>query len=423
MKKLIFSIVGFFMAVSVYAATCAELQASLQTYVTNNTASLNAAHDACIAGGHPPSVCGANNPGGEVQSQVYQGASQKRYHTWYTGPASEGSLFKEQFGPWTSCGDNVCAVKTGTPGITNWTVGYSRTPNADDLSMVGTVYKIPANRLVCDGGCVVEMTTGEKVWQSQTPTDQGLYRWSLDVTSIPTGATCTASAADAPANKATPNPVCPGYVGEINGVKGCYGTASAPVNTVQADRPSSTPQPGNPAAGEKPLTGEGSGSTGAGRTPAAGTGGPAGGPASAANNAAGNGTIPKPATDREQQACGAPGQPRCAIDEAGTPTGKGVLPTTEFEAKLQERENALTTVTSASGKDTTWGVMPQWTQGGTCSAWHMFTLPPVLGSYRVDIDVCPVKPFADGMANFIWISLAFMGITAMVFNTMTSKAN
>jgi hypothetical protein len=218
-------------------------------------------------------------------------------------------------------GSNACAAKAGKPGITNWTVGYSRTPEGDDLNMVGSVNKIPSNGMVCDSGCVVEMGAGKTVWQSQTPTDQGLYRWSLDVVSVPTGAECTATSADAPANKTTPNPTCPGYVGEINGVKGCYGTASNPVNVVQADRPSSLAQPGNPAAGEKPLTGEGSGSTGAGRTPASGTGGAAGGPASAAINAKGSGTIAKPADGQEQQACGAPGQPPCRIDESGTPTG------------------------------------------------------------------------------------------------------
>ena len=318
---------------------------------------------------------------------------------------------------------NVCSAKAGKPGITNWTVGYSRTPGASDLNMVGTVNKIPADKMVCDGGCVVEMTTGKTVWQSQTPTDQGLYRWSLDVVSVPTGAECTMSAADAPANKDTPNPQCPGYVGEVNGVKGCYGTASKPVTVTQADRPTSNPEPGNPAAGEKPLTGEGSGSTGAGRTPVAGTGGAAGGPASSAINSSGNGTVDKPPTDKEQQACGAPGQPRCSIDETGTPDGTGLLPTTQFDSKLQERENALTTVTSSSGKDTSWGVMPQWTQGGTCSPWHMFTLPPAVGNFSVDVDVCGFKPFADGIANFIWIALAFMGITSMVFATMTSRGS
>lgn len=415
MKKLFALALGFFMACSVYAATCPDLQASLQTYVTNNTASLNAAHDACIAGGTPPSLCGANNPGGEVQSQVYQGASQKRYHTWYTGPSSEGSLFKEQFGPWTSCGDNVCALKIGTPGITNWTVGYSRTPNADDLSMVGTVYRIPTNRLVCDSGCVVEMTTGEKVWQSQTPTDQGLYRWSLDVTSIPTGATCTASAADAPANKATPNPACPGYVGEINGVKGCYGTASAPVTTVQADRPSSAAQPGNPAAGEKPLSGEGSGSTGAGRTPAAGTGGAAGGPASAAINAQGNGTIPKPATDREQQACGAPGQPRCAIDETGTPgpVGQGETggPFTTADGMLgTTKTNVIDAIASHKQLQS-----PAWT-------WS-FALPSgctafVFDALSLSIDICQWQPVIHDLMSMIWILVGIFSAVGMLQRTL-----
>lgn len=130
------------------------------------------------------------------------------------------------------------------------------------------------------------------------------------------------------------DPPCPGFVGEVNGARGCYGTASKPINSVPPPpKPPGIGEPdaGNPAAGAKPSTGEGSGSGGAGRTPSAGTGGSGGGPSGAAAAGSGvipDGTTPKPMDGKEQAACGAPGQPKCGIDESGTPTkfdGKGDL--------------------------------------------------------------------------------------------------
>jgi hypothetical protein len=320
---------------------------------------------------------------------------------------------------------NLCTAKTGKPWITNFTVGYTRTDglgsNSDDYACVGGCNKLPASMQVCDAGCTVDMGDPKAAWRSTEPTQNGLYRMSIDFVSVPTGAKCNQSASDAPVNPSTPEPPCPGFVGEINGKKGCYGTAGSPINTTQADRSVSGAAPGNPAAGNKPISGEGSGSTGAGRTPTAGTGGPSGGPASAAIGP--KGVISKPAEGQEQQACGAPGQPKCGIDETGTPDGKGVLPTTDFNNKLKELEDALPGIVNPAGKDTSWGVVPQWTQGGTCSPWHVATMPPALGSFVVTVDLCPHKAFTDGIANFIWLGLAFFGITGLIFSTMTSKAS
>lgn len=140
---------------------------------------------------------------------------------------------------------------------------------------------------------------------------------------------------------------------------------------------------------------------------------------SVTNNTTTNSTAaPAP---QEIETCGLPGKPPCKLDETGTPDGKDALKKDDFEAKLLERETKLTDVTSATGKDTSWGVMPNWTQQGACSAWHIYTLPSALGARSVDLDLCPIKPYADGAANFIWCALAFFGITSMVFATMTSK--
>lgn len=123
----------------------------------------------------------------------------------------------------------------------------------------------------------------------------------------------------------------------------------------------------------------------------------------------------------EPTVCGLPGTPACKIDETGTPDGKTATPDDALKAEWQKAFDALPVITSPVGKDTSWGVMPEWTQQGTCTAWHIYTLPADLGSRNVDLDLCPVKPYADGASNFIWVALAFFGITSMVFSTMSGK--
>jgi len=162
----------------------------------------------------------------------------------------------------------------------------------------------------------------DMAWQSAAPTPSGLYRLSLDISATFTGETCTPTEVDnAALSKTAPIPPCPGFTGEVNGVPGCYGTASNPTSSDVSETKPKSPQSGNPAAGEKPSTGEGSGSDGKGRTPSTGDGGPAGGPAAAAGSGkAPDGTTPKPGEGKEQANCGAPGQPKCGIDEGGTPS-------------------------------------------------------------------------------------------------------
>lgn len=320
---------------------------------------------------------------------------------------------------------NPCTAKIGIPRITNFTYGYTRTSDEQDYSIVGAPTTVPTDGTLCDGGCVVERGSGAAAWRSLTPTSQGLYRLSIDFNTVPTGAQCTVGTAGTAGatNPLTPPPTCPGYVGEVNGKLGCFGTADKPVTTTTGSTGGQAPKPGNPAAGEKPATGEGSGSTGSGRTPSAGSGGNNGGPSAAAQGPSGN--VISPPSGEQQAACGAPGQPKCGIDESGTPDGKDTLTGKhgEFDDKLGEREAALSTVTSSSGKDTSWGIVPAWTQAGTCTAWHIFSLPPALGGFSVDVDLCPIKPLADGVANFIWVFLAIFAITGMIFKTMTSGGN
>ena len=241
----------------------------------------------------------------------------------YTSVDSYGFLEKQE-----PCGDPVCKSKQGEDFTLNWSLGYTRTPNIDDdlsWKFVAPPVKPPSDGLVCDpvSSCKVALVLAPTaVWQSLSPTSQGLYRVSVDYDAQHMGESCTPTDVDkAGAHPAADKPTCPGFVGEVNGVTGCYGTASNPTSNDVPDSKPRPPEAGNPPAGRKPDTGEGSGTGGAGRTPTTGDGGPAGGPAGAAGSGTKpDGTVPKPDDGKEQAACGAPGQPKCGIDEGGTPS-------------------------------------------------------------------------------------------------------
>ena len=224
---------------------------------------------------------------------------------------------------------DICSEKIGESEVVNFTVGYTRSPNIDtdpNWELVGAPNKIPPSGLLCNPSSPCELkfsgpSADDMAWQSAAPTANGLYRISLDITASFTGETCTPTEADnAALSKTAPIPPCPGFTGEVNGVPGCYGSASSPTSNDISEAKPKPPEAGNPAAGAKPASGEGSGTGGAGRTPSTGDGGPGGGPAAAAGSGTKpDGTTPKPDDGKEQANCGAPGQPKCGIDESGTP--------------------------------------------------------------------------------------------------------
>lgn len=263
---------------------------------------------------------------------------------------------------------DLCAEKLGTSTIVNVTSGWKRTPKVnDDTEEWVYTYRFPPSNVatVCGGTAICEMTIDWsepcsecRAFVSQVPAANGLYRTSTDFRGHFTGKTCTsASSSDLPPEALSPDdskdPPCPGYVGEVNGVRGCYGNASNPVRPVP--QPPKSPahgegDTGNPAAGTKPSSGEGSGSDGAGRTPSAGTGGSAGGPSGAAagSGTKPDGTTPKPGDGKEQAACGAPGQPKCGIDEGGTPS-KFDGDKAAFDKWKSDMESNRNTIKDANG--------------------------------------------------------------------------
>lgn len=299
----------------------------------------------------------------------------------------------------------ACKAKSGTSSIVNVTAGWQRTPSVASGAdwLYPTKLSSSGTGSVCNGGCMQNFDANEPCadcgsYVSQVPNSQGLYRVSVDFMGHYSGSECSDSPSDQVIKPDdSKDPPCPGFVGEVNGVKGCYGTADKPVRPESPDRnlDKNGKDKGNPAAGSKPSSGAGSGSGGAGRTPGSGSGGSAGGPAGAAN---GSGTKPdgtKPTDEgKEQQNCGAPGQPKCGIDESGTPktyTGSDGL--ADWKAAVDSNRAQI--------KDSGGGVFDGFA--------IFFSAPPVASCSPFDLpndygslDPCPVVDGVRGVMGYIW---------------------
>lgn len=310
--------------------------------------------------------------------------------------------------------NQACQAKSGTSSIVNVTVAWQRTPSV--ASGVDWLYptKLSSSGTgsACNGGCMQNFDAHEPCadcgsYVSQVPNSQGLYRVSIDFMGHYSGSVCSDSPSDQVIKPDdSKDPPCPGFIGEVNGVKGCYGTADKPIRPESPDPnvDKNGKDKGNPAAGNKPSSGAGSGSGGAGRTPGSGSGGSAGGPAGAANGSSTKPDGTKPTEEgKEQQNCGAPGQPKCGIDESGTPktyTGNDGL--ADWKAAVESNRAQI--------KDSGGGVFDGFA--------IFFSAPPVASCSPFDLpnnygslDPCPVVDGVRGVMGYIWaLSALFLCI-------------
>ena len=336
--------------------------------------------------------------------------------TAVTGGCQCGANFDESGGqcvPHT----NRCTADAGKVKVTNWTVGFFRTPDDNDYSAVGPVNKLPASGSFCSGGCVMNVpdpgAPGWAAWRSQSPNAQGLYRASLDIPVTNSGTECSPGAADTPLSPTAPEPQCPGAVGEVNGKLGCYGTAQSPIVTTPTDRPVVPPIAGNPTAGAKPETGEGSGTGSAGRTPTNGNGGNAGGPAGAGQGgkgggsggtASGTGTTKNGEGKEEKDPCGAPGQAECSVkvNEKGTPNGAGTTYDTA-KAKMDEtkgKNDEQLQKAAGTGDKGFFEPVRSMFWSPPIAACETFALPQQVGGLQ--LDACGVVEGVRFAMAFVW---------------------
>lgn len=326
---------------------------------------------------------------------------------------------------------NKCSAQMNQPRTVNWTLGWTRTPDDTDSRWVGGEMSLPSSGAVaCVEGCEVDMnlTLSGPPQKSQVPAANGLYRVTAPFEGLGRGKECTANTAAT--DKSTPIKECPGYVGEVDGKLGCYGTAQKPVTTVDKPIPGgATPIAGNPPAGTPASSGVGP-STGAGKTPSTGTGGNDGGPSAAATggkgggaggSASGTGSTVKSDGTEQKDPCGAPGQAQCnvKVDEKGTPEGGGEgMKTTALDQAMDKAVEGLQKATNPGGMDTSWGGIPAWFNSEACTPWQLGTLPII--NQPVTLNICVIQPYVIAVMTFLWVVGTFFAIVGMVARVMGS---
>ncbi|MGY8587893.1 hypothetical protein QRO08_06365 [Paracidovorax citrulli] len=307
----------------------------------------------------------------------------------------------------------------------NYTRGWARGPLPNKQDQLGATADIPTS--ICNEGCKYAVLGNEQAYRSQVPSAQGLYRLSSDVSVIQTDQQCVADATTTAVSPQTPDKPCPGQLGELDGKPYC---AVAPGDTgVQPAGPpgKEADDKGNPSAGTKPSSGEGSGTGGVGRTPSQGSGGNAGGPAGAAFGGSGNkpgdkpdGTTNKPGDGKEQAACGAPGQPKCAIDETGTPK---VSPN-EYDKAVDQYKIDMDAIRAkvAGTEDKSYfeGWKSMWFAPAV-AACQPFALPSVLG-VSLAIDPCAVVEGIRYFMAYVWAIVGLAICVQMIGRTIRGSA-
>lgn len=298
--------------------------------------------------------------------------------------------------------NEACQADDGKLKTVNFTLGWARSAGVDAADYVGKLNVPDMASAPCVGGCRASFDQGGvlDVWRSQEPSAQGLYRISGDYRVRMGNVACTPGEQDRDLDPNQPDKPCPGYVGVVNGKTVCVGTADKPIPPPQGDTPSreagKLPDKANPSAGPKPESGEGSGNTGRGRTPANGNGGNSGGPASAAGSGSGSddGTTDKPEDGKEQQNCGAPGQPPCKLDESGTPgtfsPNNGVK---DYKDKMDQQREQI-----KGAGDGVFGGLNVFFSAPPVVGCTPFTLPNEMGA----IDPCGVVDGVRAVMAYLW---------------------
>lgn len=316
-----------------------------------------------------------------------------------------------------ACPPTGCAASAGTTREVNFTLGWTRTANADDYGFVGGQNSIPTS--ACHGGCTVGVLTAQRTWVSPTPSPDGLYRHSADLLVIGTDSSCSATT---PAMESTAeDKACDGTVGYVNGKRTCVKASSAPDPVQPAPAPEKI---GNPTAGSPPNPTDANNP--AGREPTGGTGGNLGGPPSGASAGEPRGTGTGPATGGAGGAqtikveipdlkdpCGIPGSPPCKIDESGTPNGEGAFG--EAGDGIDDaKDQVIDLINGIKDSDGP----PPW-------SWT-FALPtgcspiPITGfsPWLESIDICEFQPLFHDVMSVFWLLGTVGGCVTLLYRTL-----
>jgi hypothetical protein len=349
------------------------------------------------------------------------------------GPCNTGSTCTSQ-----------CAEQS--IGNQNFTVGWSTKPPG--VLGAAAIDALPDSSFfpsACKDTCRIDTggSTASRCWHSTKPTAAGLYRLSCDFAAMRRAEACTPTSTD-PASPSTSPPPCTGSVGTVNGKTACLN----PPVTSQIQLPK--PGYGNPRAGTSPdnnsnvreptteLGGgpdnrggpsvtdgpDGSRGTGSNRIPGTGTQNPDTGvegpqiefPTDYARDATVQGLGTKLDAIKSGQ-CGGTNQPKCKIDETGTPTGADVDQGAKqsLDTESSKLDVKLSQVVAGDGApDRSWGFSISFPS--TCTplqittrSWGNFTL-----------NFCQWQPIVHDLMSMVWAAFTIWICIGMVFRAVNS---
>lgn len=270
---------------------------------------------------------------------------------------------------------------------------------------------------LCIGGCPWSVTGIKNAWVSRQPVPgQGLYRSSADfeMEMQYSEEGCTPGDADKDAaDPEEPPPTCQGTSGYVNGRPAC--APSSETNVVPSSAPTSKTV-GNPTAGSEggvehiPMENGNGGNAGGPPHPKDGTVITPDGVEVSPTESDVSGTRTS-VEGEEQVACGAPGQPRCRIDESGTPTGVGALDGAGQSVDAT-KDGSVSAIEAARDGD------------GGASAWTWtFSLPSgctpfVVEALDVVLDICEHQEAIHDLMSMVWIISTVFGCAWLIFGTV-----
>ena len=332
----------------------------------------------------------------------------------------------------------VCEVcKPGPKGSVNVTVGYHATPSTNiklnPFVKVDPFFKQlekDQGGTMCYQGCKVGVPfpdEGAEYWISQVAGPNGLYRSSATIDIQGTSQQCSEATPDAATSTATP-PACPGATGTVNGATVCLPSTTdttpgtAPTDAIRGNPSAGPTDPSKPTSERAP--GPGGAGNGSGTGGASNGGAASGGPATGSNNTPGgkgcndgtksptpacsgkgeldaDGNTDKPEEGKEQAACGAPGQPKCRIDETGTP---GEVGGDKYDSKLDAYKNdSKDAADQIKGSGT--GIYDSWTSlfvAPPLASCEGFEFPAHAGQSMGTVDPCNVVDGIRTAMAYLW---------------------
>lgn len=345
----------------------------------------------------------------------------------------------------SACVQDTCPAAGTNVGVVNITAGYalSPVPDADDMVVDygAEVYSPGHCRLTSQGWCPVNIVPSRaaaevQVWRGQVPTDQGLYRVSVDAPAESAGgAACTPSASDH-ANPSSAAPTCPtGNVGTVNGKAVCLGTMVAQGVNFGAKEGSGNPRAGTAGtdsnAAREPDAGNGGGPDArggpgvtTGRNGSVGTGG---------DGTAGAGSIgSSPSvevnldlpTDYQRDATGQATNAKLQeiitdglkINETGTPNGSDAGTYFDgWKSAAQAYQDGIPGAISSDGKSTGWSWSLQLPT--SCSPLSVDMRYGGFGEVIV-LDVCEYQPVFHDLMSLAWAAGTLFFVTGMFARTL-----